>query len=243
MDGIQGQVTLGDALNANLSIGIEKRCPKCGELKRSFDFYKSGKFQDGMAFYCKQCQHGSTKIWRERNRERLRIKRHEDYIKNKKLVAAQSKKWAKDNPEKVYQNCARWRNENREKFRKLGKMRMRKLMATPKGKLNIIISTRIRNTLNGTKKNRHWERLVGYTANQLKKSIEKQFTPEMVWENHGSYWHIDHKIPISAFNFERPEDIDFKRCWALENLQPLEAARNLIKHDKLREPFQPCLTI
>lgn len=56
-------------------------------------------------------------------------------------------------------------------------------------------------------------------------------------------WHIDHKIPKSAFNFETPEDIDFKRCWALKNLQPLWAAENIKKHDRVDKPFQPSLAI
>jgi len=52
-------------------------------------------------------------------------------------------------------------------------------------------------------------------------------------------WHIDHIIPVSAFNFTKPEHIDFNKCWALSNLQPLWAEENLSKHKKLKEAFQP----
>jgi len=51
--------------------------------------------------------------------------------------------------------------------------------------------------------------------------------------------HIDHKIPISAFNFKTPNDIDFKKCWALENLQLLTVRDNLSKGANLDKPFQP----
>ena len=40
---------------------------------------------------------------------------------------------------------------------------------------------------------------------------------------------------------ERPEDEDFKRCWALSNLQPLWMSENRSKNDKLEKPFQPSL--
>jgi 5-methylcytosine-specific restriction endonuclease McrA len=95
----------------------------------------------------------------------------------------------------------------------------------------------------GVKAGRHWESLVGYNVDQLKKHLEKRFKVGMTWDNYGPYWHIDHIIPISAFNFETPNDIDFKKCWALKNLQPLEAVENLRKNDRLKIPFQPSFFI
>ena len=87
-----------------------------------------------------------------------------------------------------------------------------------------------------------WESVVGYTIDQLKESIEKQFLPGMDWNNYGKHgWHVDHKTPIAVFNFEKPEDTDFKRCWSLKNLQPLWAIDNLKKHAKIERPFQPSL--
>jgi hypothetical protein len=84
---------------------------------------------------------------------------------------------------------------------------------------------------------------VGYTVEQLKAHLEKQFEPGMTWQNHGREWHIDHKIPKAAFNFETAEDIDFKRCWALRNLKPMRATDNIKKKDKINHPFQPSLAI
>ncbi len=43
-------------------------------------------------------------------------------------------------------------------------------------------------------------------------------------------WHIDHITPKSHFNYKTPED---KECWALENLQPLEAIENMRKYNKV----------
>jgi len=52
-----------------------------------------------------------------------------------------------------------------------------------------------------------------------------------LWKNRRN-WQIDHIIPISAFNFNKPEDEEFKKCWALENLQPLWRLENQQKYNK-----------
>jgi 5-methylcytosine-specific restriction endonuclease McrA len=57
------------------------------------------------------------------------------------------------------------------------------------------------------------------------------------------YYKVDHKIPISVFNFECPQDIDFGKCWSLENLRPLEKSKNRAKRNTLEEPFQPSLML
>ena len=50
----------------------------------------------------------------------------------------------------------------------------------------------------------------------------------MSWKNYGVYWHIDHIIPQSDLPYTSMEDDNFKLCWALDNLRPLEAKQNLL---------------
>ncbi len=100
---------------------------------------------------------------------------------------------------------------------------------------------RMRATLKDGKGGRSWEKLVGYTKEDLKKHIEGLFLQGMSWDNMCD-WHIDHIIPISAFNFKTTDDPDFRRCWALKNLRPLWAKDNLQKSDTLSSPMQPCLS-
>lgn len=66
----------------------------------------------------------------------------------------------------------------------------------------------------------------GYTANELRKYIELQFTSEMSWNNYGKYWEVDHIIPRRKFNYISILDNDFKQCWALSNLRPLTISEN-----------------
>jgi len=115
---------------------------------------------------------------------------------------------------------------------------------TVKGKLHCLISSYIWESLKGKKNHNNLAKLVGYTMEELKVHLEKQFKPGMNWENHNKFgWHIDHEIPISVFNFDSPKDIDFKRCWDLSNLQPMWAKENLSKQAKIEKMFQPSLNI
>ena len=86
--------------------------------------------------------------------------------------------------------------------------------------------------MRGNKNGHHWEDLVGFTLADLIRHLEALFIAGMTWDNYGE-WHIDHIIPISAFNFSSADDYDFKRCWALSNLQPLWKVDNIRKHNKV----------
>lgn len=85
--------------------------------------------------------------------------------------------------------------------------------------------------LKGRKNGRSWESIVGYSTDDLMKHLEKQFDNRMSWSNYGPYWHIDHIKPKSLFKYESELDEEFRKCWALDNLQPLEAKQNIKKHN------------
>ena len=72
--------------------------------------------------------------------------------------------------------------------------------------------------------------LVGCSYKEFCLWIEYQFTSYMNWENHGSYWHIDHIILCSLFNSLEYEER--KICFNWQNTRPLEALKNL-KRKKL----------
>lgn len=91
---------------------------------------------------------------------------------------------------------------------------------------------------------RSWLSLVDYTIDQLEQRLKKTMPIGYTWDDFlGGGLHVDHIIPVSVFNFTKPEHIDFKRCWALDNLQLLPAKDNLIKSNKIDKPFQPSLLL
>jgi hypothetical protein len=137
------------------------------------------------------------------------------------------------------------REANLEEFRERDREYQRVALSTPKGKLENAISTGVhRGIIHGSKASRSTFAILGYSLNDLISHLESQFKPGMSWENYGrGGWHVDHKLPRAAFNYETPDDIDFKRCWALENLQPLWEKDNFSKGAKLTAPFQPSFAI
>lgn len=168
--------------------------------------------------------------WREDNPGKLKIqgKRYRKNNLEKEMIKV--KKWKKENPEKL-------REQRRKYFKNKRKTNL-------KFNLNRRMVSGIGISLRGNKNGHHWEILVGYTLNDLIKNLKNTIPKGYCWRDclNGKL-HIDHIIPISVFNFTKSEHPDFKRCWALSNLQLLPAKENIIKRNKLSKPFQPALKI
>lgn len=121
------------------------------------------------------------------------------------------------------------RKESKEAIRIRGKRFHQIHKNELKYKLDKNLTTIIATSLKGKKAERKWENLVGYSVEDLIAHLEKQFDDKMNWQNYGSYWWIDHIKAKSLFKYENPEDKEFKNCWALENLQPMEKIANIKK--------------
>ena len=220
----------------------QKKCRRqyylnnCEKLKKlQIEYYKNN--SEKIKEYQEQ--------WWIKNKEKLRKRRKELYIKNREKILEQQKQWQKNNPEKVRKYIKKYAKNNPEKVREKNlQWFKRKLKTDLKYNLRDKISRVIRKSLKGNKNGWHWESLVGYTLNKLKKHLQKTMPEGYTWQNYlNSDLQIDHIIPVSAFNFTKPEHIDFKRCWALKNLRLLPAKENLLKNNKLDRPFQPALRI
>lgn len=136
-------------------------------------------------------------------------------------------------------------DDERSKIREyMRRYQMERCANSPKARLDRSMSGGIYKSLKGAKAGRSWETLVGYNLPRLMRHLEKRFLPGMTWDNYGrGGWHIDHKIPKVAFNYTSPEHQDFRRCWALSNLQPMWEPDNIRKNAKLAGQFQPTLAL
>lgn len=236
-----------------------KFCKSCQQSKEKSCFHKDKSAKDGLSYVCKTCAIEKSRIWYKEHKE-YASERSKEYNKtHSKENTAKAIAWAKSNPEKRFAIHRKWYEKNKEQKKvkdkiryelmkphilELCKLYMRKRRKIPKHHIASSISRSINHSLRTGKNGRSWETLVGYNCNDLMKHLEKQFAEGMSWDNYGKHgWHIDHKIPISAFNFETPEHIDFKRCWALDNLQPMWAVENIQKYNKLDIDFQPSLQL
>lgn len=81
-----------------------------------------------------------------------------------------------------------------------------------KRQINIRISGRMRNALRGkqSKGGRAWASILGYTVDDLKLHLERQFKGKMNWSNLEK-WDIDHIIPLSEFSFSSCNDDAFQK--------------------------------
>lgn len=116
------------------------------------------------------------------------------------------------------------------------------LRSDPIKRLKHQISNQIRKLVkkNGFSKNKisSWK-ILPYTSTELKQHLESLWEPWMNWDNYGGRmsdkkktWHIDHIVPQSKFYFNSMDDVQFKECWALSNLRPLEKFENRRKSSK-----------
>ena len=177
------------------------------------------------------------KKYRENNPGKVKQYR----MDNLKEAIGYGKQWRRNNPDykkKYFIN-------NKEKILKQNNdYQKNKKKTNLKYSLNCRMTNAIYDTLKRNKNGRHWGSLVDYTLTDLIKRLEQTMPEGYTWRDYlKGKLQIDHIIPKNAFNFTKPEHIDFKRCWALSNLRLLPARENLIKRAKLDKPFQPALQI
>lgn len=138
------------------------------------------------------------------------------------------------------ENCKKCHN------RKTRIARIKRCKEDPIFKMQCYIRTRITDTVRKLTKNKKqfsngsFCKLFGCSNQQLKKHLESKFTSKMSWDNYGTYWHLDHIIPISSFDLSDPDQCKAANHWT--NLQPLEASKNMSKSNKIINP-QPQLML
>ena len=135
------------------------------------------------------------------------------------LHSPKGEAWMK---KKIWKRYQEKRNERRRE----------RWQSDPRYRLNQLMANGIYYAIRDQKAGRHWEKLVGYSIDELIKHLEDRFDNKMTWENYGSYWVVDHIRPKSWFHYDGPDDEEFRKCWALDNLQPLEKEANYLKGDK-----------
>jgi hypothetical protein len=97
-------------------------------------------------------------------------------------------------------------------------------------KIGQILRSKIHKMLKNQKTS--YTKYIGCDIEWFKKWIEFRFDENMNWNNFGSYWQIDHILPMSLFDFTKDNNIMI--CFHWTNLQPLESTENRQKSNKLK---------
>lgn len=180
-----------------------KTCSMCKQTLDRCNFTKDTANIDGLSYWCKSCQHDYAISRREITRQQGRDK----YNSEKAM------QYYYDNKDMILQKAKERQKQRREKDPKYV------IDHTMQTLLNSIVKTKRQNSPLLLER-------CGYTAQQLLSHLELQFTPEMTWDNYGSYWEIDHIRPKYSFNYTSYDDEAFKDCWSLHNLRPLTVKEN-----------------
>lgn len=146
-----------------------------------------------------------------------------------------TKEWYKQNKEHRKEYLREYREKNYEKIKEVKRNYEKTRKSNdPIYKLIGNFRTAIYTVLkeNNVTKYGHYFEILGYQPEQLINHLESQFNDGMTWDNYGE-WHVDHKLPITYFKFNEVTDNEFKKCWSLENLQPMWGNENISKSNKI----------
>jgi hypothetical protein len=210
-----------------------KKCCKCKFEKPFSDFGKLISSKDGYRYDCKNCR----KAYRIENAEIIKTQQSNFYIKNKELLLDKNKEYRKNNKEQInlqkkdYRSRKEIKNHIKEKNKEYLPIRRKNIQLQRQIDLNFKLKEILKSKFYRAIKRNKYNEILGCDIDFFKKWLEYRFDENMNWNNFGTYWQIDHIIPISLFNLKNQKEI--KICFHWTNLQPLESKENRIKSNKL----------
>ena len=149
----------------------------------------------------KKCCSMKQKEWRDKNREKLLIRKKQYYEDNREKIRNQQKKNYDENRDVIIKNQIKY-----ERNRRKTDVNFRLIRNTRR---------RIHHALNGKSKSSSTLDILGIDVETYLKWIEWQMTPEMNWSN----IEIDHVKPICMFDVTK--DYELKEAFSWKNTQPL----------------------
>ncbi len=187
-----------------------------------------------------------------KNPEKYAAKRKAAYAADPETAKEKSRIWRAANPERVAENAAKDRKENREKrrvyqleYQKTNRdsynayqlsYRKRRYKTDPLYALESLCRSRILIAMRkqGFRKTSPTCEMVGCTYEELTSHLERQFAEGMRWENRGTAWHIDHRLPLASASTAQ----QLEALCHFSNLQPLWAEDNYAKGAKMPHEWE-----
>tara|TARA_R100000700_G_C3169275_1_gene144055 strand:+ start:40 stop:1026 length:987 start_codon:yes stop_codon:yes gene_type:complete len=219
-----------------------KYCETCG-VELELSTYNFNKIR-----FCKPCRVKHHKIYKDEylkeNRERIRKEQREKHAERMKCPKYREKRRLQSLKEreknKPTYTCLVCKKQFQNKFNRnryktcsdeCGKIYELTKQSTTVYRIRSRLTRALRKNVKNISEN--WPTELEFTSEDLMNHFESLFTEKMNWYefNKGNI-HIDHIRPVASFNQKQLEDTtseDFKKCWALENLQPLWASDNCSK--------------
>ena len=215
---------------------MEKSCCKCKMVRNIHEFGILLKSLDGHRYDCNICR----KQYRDSKKIHIQQKNQSYYRENKETMLSANKTYRSLHIDEINRQRKEYRNqpEIKEHVKRKNKeylpVKKEHIKEKRKTDLKFQLSEVMRSKLHKLIKNQptSYKQILGCEFEFFKKWIEFRFDKNMSWNNFGSYWHIDHILPINGFEFT--DEKDKQICFHWTNLQPLSAIENRLKSDKLQ---------
>jgi hypothetical protein len=203
-----------------------QKCSKCNIEKElsMFGTFNCKTKDNVILSYKYRCRECETKIQRER---RIRQKEEEPEKYYKKLEDHYNRrKEHKQNIAKEYLS----KPENREKRNKyLRKYKADRRLNDHNYKLFENHRKKIWKSL--TNKSNSSKELLGCDIENYVNWITYTMSDEMTWDNYGTYWNIDHLVPVNTFDITNPDEA--KKAFNWKNTWAMIASKNFSKRIKI----------
>lgn len=215
-----------------------KVCSSCKIEKPKSEYHLQKRTHDGLQCYCKSCKNIKLQEYKKKkllNSPQIVEKSCSDCNTVKPVNSFQFNPLHSDMYNNFCKECKSLRDISYRKknVKKLNKQKRQwfkeKLKKDPV--FHLMSNIRARTTAIFSKKriskSRKLNDYIGCELEFLFNHIQKQFKPNMTWDNYGD-WHIDHIIPLSSA--DSSEKL-YQLCH-YTNLQPLWASENFKKGNK-----------
>lgn len=210
---------------------MNKQCTKCQAVKGLDSFKKDPRYSGGFVNWCFDCAREYRAAHYQKNKEKVQAQNSAWHLQNKEARNEAMKQAYLKDPAKHAARVSAAKKADPDKYRESNKLNARKRRAERIDvRLRSRISSQFRYCLGTGKGGMTTAAMLGYSIQELKAHLERQFARGMSWANMGD-WHIDHIVPLSSFQITAPDDPALRQAWALPNLRPLWAAENIKKKD------------
>ena len=187
---------------------MHKKCYKCNEIKYLEDFPNNKSKNDGKSSECKICKQKIDKLYRDKNKEKLKNYFYNYNKKHKEELSKKKKIYNTNNKEKIIKQKKKYYQKNKEKVKE--------------------------KIINYKKNNKHKYQLYSNSRRSKKVTLIDKFTYQDIIDKYGNmcfycqgiFEHIDHYIPLSKGGLHN-----------IDNVRPSCKNCNLSKGSKLPEDF------
>jgi len=206
-----------------MSIEIElKQCNKCENYKSNDEYRKYTDRENSYSKTCKKCLNEEDKIRKQKLRQKKRetLKAKCELCEEEKVLKefTKLKKFYKTKiciscyPEFLTKQKNAWCKNER--------------LTNINYRLKKSLAARLRSVI---VKNDTTMNYIGCNIQYLREWFEYNFTCDMNWNNYGTFWSIDHIIPVC--NFDLTDENEKLKCWNWSNLMPVTIKFNSSKKD------------